>query len=336
MRDPQFSADKGGQFSATLSKRWDSGELSLYARHTDDNNAFYTAIPLLSRNNGNALSSFPGLNAQTGTLLGRDFRTVDLLVGPNGQTLRRDLADGRGVDIDVFGGEWNWERGGWTVADRFNVMNGSAPTYALFTGDAPQRLGDFIAGYGSSGSASYTNGGGAVDPNQQVLKAGWWSVDKRLNSLTNDLRLSRELFTGNTLTVGAYDARYSSADTWYLGNTLLLTAQNNARRIDVALDDGRQPTRQGFTSTAFFNLRAKYNGQNIAAFVADEWELSERLRLTWARATSARASPAMCTTPPLWIWMATRPRYTTTPPRWRLRPRGASIKTMKRSRGRPA
>ncbi|NIJ88434.1 outer membrane receptor protein involved in Fe transport [Xanthomonas campestris] len=279
VRDPQFAADKGGQFSATLSKRWDSGELSFYARHTDDNNAFYTAIPLLSRNNGNDLSSFPGLNAQTGTLLGRDFRNVDLLVGPNGQTLRRDLADGRGVNIDVFGGEWNWESGGWTVADRFNVMSGSAPTYALFTGDAPQRLSDFIASYGSGGSASYTNGGGAVDANQQVLEAGWWSVDKRLNSFTNDLRLSRELFAGNTLTVGAYYAKYSSADTWYLGNTMLLTAQNNARRIDVALDDGRQATRQGFTSTAFLNLRAKYDGENIATFVADEWELNERLRL---------------------------------------------------------
>ncbi|MBO9744311.1 TonB-dependent receptor domain-containing protein, partial [Xanthomonas phaseoli] len=255
------------------------GITSFYARHTDDNNAFYTAIPLLSRNNGNDLSSFPGLNAQTGTLLGRDFRNVELLVGPDGQTLRRDLADWRGVNIDVFGGEWNWESGGWTVADRFNVISGSAPTYALFTGDAPQRLGDFIAGYGSGGSASYTNGGGTVDPNQQVLEAGWWSVDKRLNSFTNDLRLSREMFAGNTLTVGAYYAKYSSADTWYLGNTMLLTAQNNARRIDVTLDDGRQATRQGFTSTAFLNLRAKYDGENIAAFVADEWELSERLRL---------------------------------------------------------
>lgn len=279
VRDPQFSADKGGQFSATLSKRWDSGELSLYARHTDDNNAFYTAIPLLSRNNGNDLSSFPGLNAQTGTLLGRDFRNVDLLVGPDGQTIRRDLADGRGVNIDVFGGELNWETGNWTIADRFNVMSGSAPTYALFTGDAPVRLSDFIASYGTTGSGSFTNGGGVVDPNQQVLEAGWWSVDKRLNSVTNDLRLSRELFKGNTLTVGAYYAKYSSADTWYLGNTMLLTAQNNARRIDLALDNGQQATRQGFTSTAFFNLRANYDGENIAAFVADEWELNARLRL---------------------------------------------------------
>jgi len=279
VRNPQFAADKGGQLSATLSKRWDSGELSFYARHTDDNNAFYTAIPLLSRNNGNDLSSFPGLNAQTGTLLGRDFRHVDLLVGPDGETLRRDLADGRGVNINLFGGQWNWERGAWTIADRFNVMSGRAPTYALFTGDAPERLGDFIASYGSGGRASYTNGGGMVDPNQQVLEAGWWSVDKRLNSLTNDLRLSRELFAGNTLTVGTYYAKYASSDTWYLGNSMLLTAQNNARRIDVELDDGRQATRQGFTSTAFLNLRAKYDGQNIAAFVADEWELSKRLRL---------------------------------------------------------
>lgn len=219
------------------------------------------------------------MNAQTGTLLGRDFRNVDLLVGPNGETIQRDLADGRGVNIDVFGGELNWDVGGWTVADRFNVMAGTAPTYALFTGDAPQRLGDFIAGYGTAGSGRFTNGGGAVDPNQQVLEAGWWSVDKRLNSFTNDLRLSRELFAGNTLTVGAYYAKYSSADTWYLGNTMLLTAQNNARRIDVDLADGRQATRQGFTSTAFLNLRANYDGENIAAFVADEWELSERLRL---------------------------------------------------------
>ncbi|PPU75883.1 TonB-dependent receptor, partial [Xanthomonas hortorum pv. hederae] len=162
--------------------------------------------------------------------------------------------------------------------DPIHLMPG-LNTYALFTGDAPQRLSDFIASYGTTGSGSFTNGGGVVDPNQQVLEAGWWSVDKRLNSFTNDLRLSRELFAGNTLTVGAYYAKYSSADTWYLGNTMLLTAQNNARRIDLALDNGQQATRQGFTSTAFFNLRANYDGENIAAFVADEWELNERLRL---------------------------------------------------------
>jgi outer membrane receptor protein involved in Fe transport len=279
VRDPQFDADKGGQFSATLSKRWDSGQVTFYARHLDDNNAFYTAIPLLSRDNGNSLSGFPGLDPQTGTLLSNDFRNVTLPVGPNGETIRRDLADGRGVNVDLFGGALDWQVGDWSIADRFNVMGGDAPTNALFTGNAPTTLADFIAGKGGTGVGTYTNGGGVVDPNQQVLEAGWWVVDKHLSSFTNDLRLSLELFTGNTLTLGTYYARYSSRDTWYLGNNMLLTAQNNARRIDVTLDDGRQVTRDGFTGTSTFALREDFEGENTAVFVADEWELNARLRL---------------------------------------------------------
>lgn len=279
VRDPEFPADNGGQFSATLSRRWDTGELNFYVRHTDDNNAFYTAIPLLSRNDGRSLSSFPGLNAQSGTLLSRDFRHVTLPVGQNGETITRDLADGRGVNISVFGGSLDWNVGDWTISDHFNWMGGDAPTNALFTGPSPRTISDYIASFGGTGTATYTNGGGAVDPNQQVLTAGWWVVDKELNSFTNDLRFSSELFEGNTLTFGSYYAKYSSRDTWYLGNDMLLTAENHARRIDVTLDDGRRVTNNGFVGTSFFALRANYDGENTAFFVADEWQINERFRL---------------------------------------------------------
>jgi outer membrane receptor protein involved in Fe transport len=291
VRDPGFAADKGGQFSATLSKRWDSGEFNVYARHTDDNNAFYTAIPLLSRNNGSELSDFPGLDAQTGTLMGPDFQRVTLPVGTNGETITRDLADGRGINIDVFGGSLDWNVGDWTISDRFNVLSGSAPTNALFTGAAPQSLDSYVLNTYSgrdedgnivtpaTGAGTFTNGGGTVDPNQQVLIAGWWVVDKELNSFTNDLRFSRELFDGNTLTFGTYYAKYSSRDTWYLGNNMLLTAENNARRIDLTLADGRVASTNGFVGTSFFSLRGDYDGQNTAVFVADEWQINPRLRL---------------------------------------------------------
>ncbi|MGO4781476.1 TonB-dependent receptor, partial [Lysobacter sp. 2RAB21] len=86
---------------------------------------------------------------------------------------------------------------------------------------SPQTLGSFIAGFGSAGTATYVNGGGAVDPNQQVLTAGFWVVDKEIESFTNDLRFSKDLFEGNTLTAGVYFARYSSKDTWYLGTNML-------------------------------------------------------------------------------------------------------------------
>ena len=279
VRDTQFPADKGGQLSAVLTRRWDDGELSLYARHTDDSNAFFTSIPLLSRNNGSSLSSFPGLDAQSGTLLGDDFRRVTLPVGRNGQTISRDLADGRGINLDVFGASLDWNSGAWTISDRLNYVTGSTPTNGLFTGAAPLSIGNYIASFGSAGTATYNDGSGAVDPDQQVLVAGWWVVDKDIESFTNDLRFSRELFAGNTLTVGGYFAHYTSEDTWYLGNNMLLTAENNARRVNVTLADGRQVTRDGFVGTSFFALRARYTGENTAAFVADEWQLSERLKL---------------------------------------------------------
>ncbi len=278
VRDTQFPADKGGQLSATLTHSWDSGEITVYARHTDDKNAFFTPIPLLSRNNGSSLSSFPGLNAQTGTLLGNDFRHVTIPTG-RGTSISRDLADGRGINLDVFGASMDFYAGDWTISDRVNFVTGSAPTNGLFTGASPQTLSSFIAGYGSAGTATYVNGGGAVDPNQQVLTAGFWVVDKEIESFTNDLRFSKDLFEGNTLTAGVYFAKYSSKDTWYLGNNMLLTAQNNARRIDLTLADGRQVTRDGFTGTSFFSLRGDYDGQNTAVFVADEWQVNERLRL---------------------------------------------------------
>ncbi|HBK55857.1 MAG TPA: TonB-dependent receptor, partial [Xanthomonadales bacterium] len=118
-----------------------------------------------------------------------------------------------------------------------------------------------------------------VAGSQQVIAAGFWVVDKELESFTNELRLSRELFTGNTLTIGAYYADYSSKDRWFLGNSMLLTAEPNARRIDVELDNGVRVTRDGFNGASFFSLNADYDGDNIAGFIADEWEIDERWRL---------------------------------------------------------
>jgi len=276
-----YPAEKGGQIMGTVTRRWDTGEFTLYGRHTDDHNAFYTAIPLRSRNNGSDISSFPGIDATTGTLVGDDFRRVTLPTGIGNGTMTRDMADGRGVDIDVFGGALDWNVGNWTISDRFNVLSGDAPTNALFTGANPQTLSSFITdNYGAAavGTGTFVNGGGAVSPDQQVLTAGWWVVDKHLQSFTNDLRFSVDLGERNSLTFGTYYAKYSSKDRWWLGNNMLLTAENNARRVDLTLADGRIPTRQGFVGTSFYNIRGDYDGRNTAFFVADEWNASDRWR----------------------------------------------------------
>lgn len=280
VRDPGFASETGGQIGGTLTRRWDDGEFTVYGRHTNDRNVFYTAIPLLSRNDGDDISGFPGIDPTSGTLIGPDFRRVTLPTGIAGQSMTRDLADGRGVDITVFGGALDWNVGRWTISDRFNFLTGDAPTNGLFTGANPVRLADYITDtYATTGSGRFVNGGGVVDPNQQVLTAGWWVVDKDLRSFTNDLRFSIDFNERNALTLGVYHARYSSEDRWWLGNNMLLTAENQARRVDLTLADGRIATREGFVGTSFYNIFGDYDGRNTAFFVTDEWKATDRLRL---------------------------------------------------------
>lgn len=298
IRDTQYPADRGGQFSLNLTRKLVDGELNVYGRVTNDKNTFFLAVPLISGDNGHSLSAFPGFDPHTGTLYGNDVRLGTLEVSPGATpgTINRDLADGRGIDIHLFGASLDKKVGDWTLSDKANYLSGNAPTYALFTGPNPQTLGSFIngaitaangkpnvvaaaGGLATGGTASFVNGGTPItDLNKQVIQAGFWSVDKRLQSFTNDLRVSRDLFTGNTATVGLYFADYSSDDLWYLGNSMLLSAETNAKPIDVRLNNGVLVTRHGFNGAPFFDVNAHYNGRNTAVFVADEWKLNDRLR----------------------------------------------------------
>lgn len=295
--DTQFPADNGGQIVGTLTRRFEGGEATIYARYTKDKNAFYTGTPLVSRNNGRDISEFPGFNAGKDTLVGNELRLVTLETFTGGRygTIQRDLSDGRGLDVFLTGMSFDYDVGGWKVSNRANYLDGAADTRALFTGASPVRLSTYLANTVSgangnaavvaaagapatSGTATFVNGGGAVDPNQYVINAGVWTVDKDLRSFNDELRVSREIFEGNTLTVGGYYATYESKDLWYLGNQALMTATPNGRLIDITLDNGVRASRAGFTSATSFAVNAAYDGENIAGFVADEWQVTDRLR----------------------------------------------------------
>ena len=126
------------------------------------------------------------------------------------------------------------------LSNKAQFTGGDMPTTGIFTGSAPpETMSAFIAssitsantalaGTGikpaTGGTATYVNGGGAVNPNQYVMTNGYWVVDKQLQSFTDDLRFTFDVVPGNKLTVGGYLAVYHSDDTWYLGNNELMTA----------------------------------------------------------------------------------------------------------------
>jgi iron complex outermembrane receptor protein len=58
----------------------------VYARATNDKNAFYTGVPLISSNEGRTISEFPGFDPLTGTLMSNEMRNFTIEAAP-GKTL---------------------------------------------------------------------------------------------------------------------------------------------------------------------------------------------------------------------------------------------------------
>ncbi|MYM95747.1 TonB-dependent receptor [Duganella vulcania] len=295
VRDAGFPADDGHQLTATLTRKLDDGKLTMYVRNTDDKNAFYTGVPLISSNGGHTISEFPGFNPLTGTLMSGEMRNFTIEAAP-GKTLNRDLADGRGLKATVFGADFDQKIGEWSVSNKFNRFDGDLNTNAMFTGNNPLSMNDYlkaaiasangnaatVAAAGgklaTAGTATYVHGG-AVEGNQQVVQAGLWSVEKQLKSFTDELRVSKDIGHGHTLTVGGYFADYSSHDVWYLGNSHLMSAVPQASLINVTLNNGVVVSKNGTDGNVFYAPVASYDGRNTAGFISDEWKVNDRIKV---------------------------------------------------------
>ena len=257
VRSPQFDADDGGQFTATLAHDMDNGSFMLWGRTLDEKNQFIVPVPLIENTNG-SFSNYPGFNPLTSAYGSRALQNVQL-PNPAGGFEGADLANGRGGNMNFFGGNYDADFDGWKVSDKFIWDIGNLNTNALFSGPNPRPLSYYLYGCGVAQPAGYCNGttavdtnnlgtkgqglplsdnvsasylgGGAVSPNASVLTQGWWYIQKKLNNLNNDFRVSKMVFDGNTVTGGVYLTHYTDHDNWSLGNSMLMSNTPNATPI---------------------------------------------------------------------------------------------------------
>jgi len=301
LRDTQFPSDRGGQVSALITHKLDGGgELDLYARSMNVSSAWYTDVPLTGSADGKHVSAFPGVNPRTFTWYDDETRyaTIETSPGSTPGTVQIDMGRGRGPSLTTFGATLDQKIGSWSLNSKNSYTSGSVPTYGLVNGGVPTTLAAYIASQvtaanndpavvaaagapATGGTASFTSSGAAItDTSMMVAQIEPWSVDKHIQSFTDETHVSGELFKGNTLTVGAYFADYSSRDLWYLGNQELVTLDARPRLVDVKLDNGVLASNHGMTSSAFnFDFDGTWNGTNTAAYLADEWKLTDALRV---------------------------------------------------------
>ena len=295
VRDPQFTADQGGQLTATLTRDWDSGSLMFFGRYVNDKNQFVVDTPILNPSRGQ-FADYPGFNPLTGTLGSKADQYEFLQTTPcytSGCTpggIPVNLANGRGPDVFFTGANFDWDFGnGWSLSDKLGFNGGTEGVLAFFsTGNNPLPLSTYIANAetadhlpaGLTATATYTTGGAAA-MNQNVVSMELRYVQQRFHVVSNEFHLSKELFDGNTLTLGNYTAAYSANEIAFQGSDMLLQAKNNPTPITVNLSNGTQTwqlaSSQGFITGPTFALDMHGTAVNSAFFLTDSWKLGNLL-----------------------------------------------------------
>jgi hypothetical protein len=319
VRSPGFKADEGGQITATLTHDLDNGSIMLYARRLDDKNQFITPVPVTQTGTSD-YKAYPGFDPLTDTYYSKAIQHVNLPGYPGGTNA--DLANGRGAKMNFFGVNFDYELpGGWALSDKFNYVGGDMDTNALFSGNNPKPLSYYLYGCnvpnstfcdssgkpldgdtlglpaGTAVNANYV-GGSAVNMNQSVIHQGWWYIHKHLKSLTNEFRISKEIFEGNTLTAGVYLAHYTDDDKWALGNQMLMSNTPNATPITVSYQQNgntyQQTDSQGFLDYGAYNIAENGSANNKAFYLSDSWRIDRWLIDAGVRVENQTAHLNVC------------------------------------------
>ncbi|MDW7681483.1 MAG: TonB-dependent receptor, partial [bacterium] len=261
IRTTQFNAENGKQFTMQLTKVFKSGVVNAFTRLTDDYGQWILPMALET---GNDLGTFAQLGNAT------RFRTLQ--INTQGDSASFDFAKGRGWKGSISGINANFDLGaGWTVRDVFSYTSGDANTF----GFVPQGNPIKVSALGLSNVL--TRGGKQLKDSDYVQNYGHWVVMKELESLNNDLSLNK-LWNKHNITLGLYQARWSSTDFWTLGNHVPV---HNVANGDLLQQDITAETLANAGGGGPWNYGLQYAGDArvFAVYGADSWQMMPALRI---------------------------------------------------------
>ncbi|GAB2994990.1 TonB-dependent receptor domain-containing protein [Psychrosphaera aestuarii] len=234
-RDAGYTANKGGQIKANITKDFDNGYVRLYFKHLDDNSIGYLPMPV--RGDG---SSLPGFDSLSDTPHSAYF-TKTFSRGKNGELRSGDIRDGMSPLVDSFGVEASFDLGNdWQVENRFRKSSVSGTFNAPFPAEVGETsaVAESIAGSGAT--LEYANGPQAGNSYNEdyVMRIHTFDVEMDdFDNIVNDIKLTKTLDSTN-VTFGYYVATQNIGMSWLWNSYLLEQKGDNAALVNAVAQDG--------------------------------------------------------------------------------------------------
>ncbi len=282
VRDPGYPASRGGQIKGNLTRTFADGYIRGSFKVLDDSNVFYLPVPFQAG----------GLSPVAG------FPDDGTLHTPEGNHVRAPRPGGGFVDLPLEDGQTqegfslmlDFSKslgGGWLLQDTARYMDVDHSWNAVVPFDTIRPT-DFARGFtGGPFEYSYTNHNEPFNaaPNNLLLLAGLWHVEKPMENFSNQLQLTKTFETdglSHNLTLGSYFGTYTVGNTWYF-NDILTDVRTQPRFVDLTIFDGAgNPlgiTENGFRRYGSLFVNANGDVDLFAFFAGDQIQVNDRLRV---------------------------------------------------------
>ena len=293
VREPGWTANKGGQFRASIGRDFEFGGIDLDVKRVDDKSIFYLGIPLTNDASGDP-TDLPGFDANYGTLAGPE--TAHLVQRTSRGPKEFDQTRGSDVDIMQYTLKAHVDFAGWRLSNGFRYHDTVFTRAALFPNSpisGAARIAQDVARGASRGVVfgrlTYLDGTAftpTANGNGLVMDAFIRQQDISLEEWINDARLQRKFDVGgqtHDFTAGFYYAK--AKEVFYQqGSAVLIDVQDNARLLNLVGLDAAGVAVANFTENGFSRYGTQFNNargesESYAFYVADEWQVTDKLRI---------------------------------------------------------
>lgn len=287
VRDPGYTANKGGQLKLNLSYILEKGKFRLYYKKLNDRNIFYQVTPFVK--DGDKVKAYDGFNANYGTFASKEMARLRVpRVG--GGYFEANLEDGVHPNLDAVGTEFDYN-----ISDKLKVKN--AFRYTTINQDynaifAPSWMGGFQTQSEyvnaqtnnpidfENAEFTYVSNGEVLADDVLLKRADFWFINKKMNNFVNNLTFSLD-YNKVKFNFGYYYSNWSSKHYWNW-NSYLITASDKPRLVNLQdVSTGMNYTYNGVSQITWLERDAQINGLVNAFFFDTEIKASEKLNLNF-------------------------------------------------------
>ena len=196
VRETGFTANNGGQVKFNVTKEFEKGSVTVYAKFLNDRAAAYMPMPVqVTGTNANPTwGSVNGFDATTGALQSI-YLNHNVGLGPDGALRRESVSNGMHPISKSIGASANFDLdGGWKVTDNIRYSGNSGGFIAPF----PAEVGSASAianSFGTGSTLTYAKDGTPFNTaNGLVARIHMFDTQlNNMNNFMNDLRGSKKV-----------------------------------------------------------------------------------------------------------------------------------------------